>query len=61
MQNYSWPGNVRELQNVIHRAIIMAEGEYIQAADLPLAIQEVEIAEEEADLRAGSFERLLRD
>ncbi|MBI3989032.1 MAG: sigma-54-dependent Fis family transcriptional regulator, partial [candidate division NC10 bacterium] len=32
---YSWPGNVRELQNVIERAVVLAEGEYITPTDLP--------------------------
>ncbi len=32
---YDWPGNVRELQNVIDRALILAEGGRICAADLP--------------------------
>jgi len=32
---YSWPGNVRELENVIERAVILAEGEWITPADLP--------------------------
>ena len=27
LQNYTWPGNVRELQNVIERAVIVADGE----------------------------------
>ena len=27
MENYHWPGNVRELQNVIERAVILAQGE----------------------------------
>ena len=31
---YSWPGNVRELQNVIERAVILANTEYLTAADL---------------------------
>ena len=30
-----WPGNIRELQNVIERALILAEGDVIQAQDLP--------------------------
>ena len=34
---YSWPGNVRELENRIKRAVIMAEGRRITAADLDLA------------------------
>jgi transcriptional regulator with PAS, ATPase and Fis domain len=61
LRNYAWPGNVRELENVMQRAIIMAEGEYIRANDLPPAIQDVEVMEEGSDLPGGSFERLLRD
>ncbi|RMG55546.1 MAG: sigma-54-dependent Fis family transcriptional regulator [Acidobacteria bacterium] len=33
--HYHWPGNVRELKNVIERALILAEGECIEAQDLP--------------------------
>jgi len=29
LEKYQWPGNIRELQNVIERAIINTEGEYI--------------------------------
>ncbi len=36
MHTYSWPGNVRELENRIKRAVIMAEGRRITAADLEL-------------------------
>jgi two-component system response regulator AtoC len=31
---YAWPGNVRELENVIERAIILARGTELTAADL---------------------------
>jgi DNA-binding NtrC family response regulator len=31
---YPWPGNVRELENVIERALILARGTEITAADL---------------------------
>ncbi len=33
--NYSWPGNVRELENVIQRAITLAQHEVILPEDLP--------------------------
>jgi two-component system NtrC family response regulator len=33
---YSWPGNVRELENRIKRAVIMADGKQVTAADLDL-------------------------
>ncbi len=31
---YDWPGNVRELQNLIERAVILADGEMLVYADL---------------------------
>lgn len=33
--DYQWPGNVRELSNVIERAVVLAEGDYITPIDLP--------------------------
>jgi len=33
--NYHWPGNVRELENVIHRLVVMTEGDRIDVPDLP--------------------------
>jgi NtrC-family two-component system response regulator AlgB len=32
---YPWPGNLRELRNVIERAVILAGGDMLTAADLP--------------------------
>ena len=36
---YHWPGNVRELQNVIERAVLVAEGEVLHAHHLPPSLQ----------------------
>lgn len=35
---YAWTGNVRELRNVIERASILEDGEYVTAAHLPVDI-----------------------
>ncbi|NOY28682.1 MAG: FHA domain-containing protein [Planctomycetes bacterium] len=34
---YRWPGNVRELKNVIERAVVLVQGEYIDHDDLVLS------------------------
>ncbi|HTS23458.1 MAG TPA: PEP-CTERM-box response regulator transcription factor [Casimicrobiaceae bacterium] len=64
IEAHPWPGNVRELENVIRRAVIMAEGPAIGAVDIglasgaeregaPLNLRQVrEEAEREAVLRA---------
>jgi DNA-binding NtrC family response regulator len=36
---YDWPGNVRELENVVYEAMVMAEGEWLGEAALPLRIR----------------------
>ncbi len=36
---YHWPGNVRELENVIERAVVMAEGDVIHGHHLPPSLQ----------------------
>jgi DNA-binding NtrC family response regulator len=37
---YDWPGNVRELRNATERAVVMAEGDEIEASDLPAQLAE---------------------
>ena len=39
IEQHEWPGNVRELENVVKRAVIMAEGALIRADDLGLAVE----------------------
>jgi len=58
IENWGWPGNVRELENRMKRAVIMAEGKLVTAADLDLAggAEEVPLnlraARESADRKA---------
>ncbi|MBI2340281.1 MAG: sigma-54-dependent Fis family transcriptional regulator [Deltaproteobacteria bacterium] len=59
LSEYDWPGNVRELSNVIERAVVLADGETIDAPDLSqdlVAITAMLKQLEErppADLRSG--------
>jgi two-component system NtrC family response regulator len=59
MTDWHWPGNVRELENRLKRAVIMAEGTRLDAADLDLggkgdgaAALNLKTAREQADRRA---------
>ncbi|MDJ0869999.1 MAG: sigma-54 dependent transcriptional regulator [Myxococcota bacterium] len=36
IRSYPWPGNVRELRNVLERAVLLADGERIEAGDFEL-------------------------
>jgi len=38
LMQHSWPGNVRELQNLVQRTAILARGNLITAADVPLEV-----------------------
>jgi len=35
LREHTWPGNVRELENVIERAVVIADGSIITTADFP--------------------------
>ncbi len=35
LQHHDWPGNVRELENVLERALVLADDEVLRADDLP--------------------------
>ncbi len=34
LQQHAWPGNVRELDNVVQRAVILCQGEFIETGDI---------------------------
>ncbi|MBB4616605.1 PEP-CTERM-box response regulator transcription factor [Sphingomonas abaci] len=56
VDGWTWPGNVRELENRVKRAVIMAEGKLVTAADLDLGTASADLnlrtAREAADRRA---------
>ena len=38
MERHLWPGNVRELENVIERAVVLAESDRVTLLDLPVEV-----------------------
>jgi len=52
---YPWPGNVRELENVIERAVALAEHELLGPEDLPPQVRE----RRSADVLQGALQRAL--
>ncbi|SMO46718.1 sigma-54-dependent transcriptional regulator [Fodinibius sediminis] len=41
MMAYEWKGQVRELENIIERAVLLSDNDYLLLEDLPSAIREV--------------------
>src|SRR4029077_17248954 len=35
LEQYNWPGNVREVRNIIERAVILANGDFVEPKHLP--------------------------
>jgi DNA-binding NtrC family response regulator len=57
MGNYPWPGNVRELQNVIERAVILAQGE-IDVRHLNLERQGAPVVSDASILKVNERETI---
>jgi transcriptional regulator with PAS, ATPase and Fis domain len=51
---HHWPGNVRELENLVHRLIIMTDGDLIDVPDLPSLMRHT-------DLHGGALRRSLAE
>ncbi len=48
-KNYNWPGNLRELKNVVKRAVLLSEGDYISSSCLPSEVVSAKEKPEEQD------------
>ncbi len=55
MMTYEWKGQVRELENVIERAVLLSDNEYLMPEDLPGSIQNVS-GSEEIDINTEKLE-----
>lgn len=55
LMSYRWPGNVRELENIIERALVLTEHEYIQIEDLPVNLHGINLSEEQTGDREDIF------
>jgi DNA-binding NtrC family response regulator len=40
LEQYNWPGNVREVRNVVERAVILANGDFVEPKHLPPLVTE---------------------
>jgi DNA-binding NtrC family response regulator len=70
LEAHGWPGNVRELENVIERAVLLAESSIIEPDHIPIAEDQASatwddipddadtLVERKKDIRARSVERL---
>lgn len=57
LQNYKWVGNVRELENVIERAVVLANSDSVRATDLPPRVlgEVFYVTEEMSDANLSAF------
>lgn len=53
-KNYVWHGNLRELKNVIKRATLLTDGEYVEAKTLPFEISNYSKLQFDASQEASS-------
>ncbi len=61
MRQYRWPGNVRELKNVVERAVVLAQDEFISADELALTSLSTQGESADVVLSRSAYEPLSLD
>jgi two-component system response regulator FlrC len=60
LKAHHWPGNVRELANVLQRALVMCDGDRIEARDLMFSGESLSSGPKQDVVQPGSSARFLR-
>lgn len=60
LKNHSWPGNVRELANVLQRALVMCNGDRIEASDLMFSGASLSSGPQRDEIQSGSTSRFVK-
>ncbi len=60
LKAHHWPGNVRELANVLQRALVMCDGDRIEAGDLMFSGESLSAQPKQDAVQPGSSARFVR-
>jgi DNA-binding NtrC family response regulator len=61
LKEHDWPGNIRELENVIHRAVLLSEGEITQNDVVLSAMQQKQQPNTDDNLMSNIIKGYLGD